>query len=379
MNCHQLLISKLLGGAAGIGLAIGKALRDRGDGARVWLPEMGPAATRARDLDLPLEIYRLSPLMARSRAVALMANWLMGHRLRRRGGSLAHFHSPYLYGLLRFAARRSRMRSIAHVHLEEEKEGLTWALKRPPDVIITCAKFLVPLVRESLPETSRDRQRIVAVPNAVDMERFHPGDRRAHKAKLGADPNVPLILMLANLAPHKGQETAIRAIAELKRRGIRCRLWMAGSERGTGDHTGKLRMLMEEEQVTDVAELLGQRQDAPDLLRAADALVLPSRREGLPLCLLEAQATKVPVIAAGVSGVPEVVKDGETGFLVPADDVRAYADRIQQVLGSPDFSRRLADRAFKKVQSEHSWRTYLRAVLDVYDEALERPPGDPGD
>jgi glycosyltransferase involved in cell wall biosynthesis len=370
---HQLLISKLVGGAAAVALQTATALRARGDAARIWVPGEGPAAGGARELGLPVETYRLSRLMTRSRLLALLANWSMGRRLRNRGECLAHFHSPFLYRLLRFGVRTARVRSVVHVHLEEEKEGLAWALRRPPDLIITCARFLEPYVRDTLPEEHRRRQRIVSLPNAVDTEKFHPGDRRAAKRGLGLDPDVPLILMLANLAPHKGQETAIRAVADLKRRGFRCRLWMAGSERDTQTHTARLRALMAEEGVADVADLVGQRDDAPDLLRAADVLVLPSRREGLPLCLLEAQATKVPVLAAPVSGVPEVVRDRETGFLIPPEDAAGYARCIQLLLQDRGLYQGVVDRAYEKVRKEHCWRGYIEAVLRLYEEVLDGP------
>jgi glycosyltransferase involved in cell wall biosynthesis len=230
--------------------------------------------------------------------------------------------------------------------------------------------FLVPLVRSALPERWRDRQRITAIPNAVDTERFHPGDRRAEKARLGLDPDVPLILMLANLAPHKGQETAIGAAAELARRGIRHRLWMAGSERRSDSYTRRLRQIIAEAGVGSSVDLLGQRDDAPDLLRAADVLILPSSREGLPLCILEAQASRVPVLAAPVSGVPEIIQDGETGFLVPAGDARGYADRLELLLGRREIQERIADQAFRRIRDQHGWTAYLRAVIAEY-EGLE--------
>jgi glycosyltransferase involved in cell wall biosynthesis len=147
---------------------------------------------------------------------------------------------------------------------------------------------------------------------------------------------------------------------------------MAGSERNSGTYTERLRNLITEEGVTGVADLVGQRDDAPELLRAADVLVLPSIREGLPLCLLEAQATKVPVLAAAVSGVPEIVQDGETGFLIPAEDPKGYADRIQQLLQDPALYRSLTERAFRDIQ-RNSWRGYVETVLRLYRELLASP------
>jgi glycosyltransferase involved in cell wall biosynthesis len=165
-------------------------------------------------------------------------------------------------------------------------------------VIITCARFLVDQVRNALPDHLQRTQSIVAVPNAVDMDRFHPEDKDLAKQKVGAPRNIPLILLVANLAPHKGHkghETAIRAVAILKERGVNAWLWFAGIERGDSlEYTERLKTLCGELGVAGRVRFLGQRSDVPELLRAADFFLLPSTSEGLPLSILEAQASKVP-------------------------------------------------------------------------------------
>jgi glycosyltransferase involved in cell wall biosynthesis len=177
--------------------------------------------------------------------------------------------------------------------------------------------------------------------------------------------------MLANLAPHKGQETAIRAVALLKRQGVDLTCWLAGVERGGGGaYTERLRALIAETGVADRVRLLGQRGDTPELLRAADFFLLPSTREGLPLSILEAQATRVPVLAAPTAGVPEVVRDGETGFLIAAGDAEGYARRLQALLTSPELARQVAERAFARATREYSWSAFCRRVTVLYAELL---------
>jgi len=179
-------------------------------------------------------------------------------------------------------------------------------------VIITCARFLVDQVRNALPDHLQRTQSIVAVPNAVDMDRFHPEDKDLAKQKVGAPRNIPLILLVANLAPHKGHkghETAIRAVAILKERGVNAWLWFAGIERGDSlEYTERLKTLCGELGVAGRVRFLGQRSDVPELLRAADFFLLPSTSVGLPLSILEAQASKVPVIAAPTAGIPEIIR-----------------------------------------------------------------------
>jgi glycosyltransferase involved in cell wall biosynthesis len=179
------------------------------------------------------------------------------------------------------------------------------------------------------------------------------------------------VLMLANLAPHKGQETAIRAVALLKKRGIDVNCWLAGIERGGATaYTQRLKQLIGQCEVADRVRLLGQRRDASDLLRAADCFLLPSTCEGLPLSVLEAQASAVPVLAAPTAGIPEVIQDGETGFLIAADNPAGYADRLQFLFAQPQLAERVAHAARTQVLANFTWPVYCRRILQLYQEVL---------
>lgn len=368
---NHVLVSAELGGAGRIGLHLARFLADRGEGSRVWVPGPGPAQAETERLGLPFGTYDAAAAASPSRIRAGVANWKFGRALRRSGPGLVHVHSPGHYGALRWGLERSGLVRVAHVHLEDGPELLRWAFRSPPEMIVTCAKFLVDHVRTSIGEAAARRTRIVAVSNAVDTQRFAPGPKGPAKERVGAPAGCPLALMLANLSPHKGQETAIRAAAGLKARGIEVHFWLAGVERGgAGSYTARLRSLIDELGVGDRVRLLGHRADTPDLLRAADFFLLPSTCEGLPISLLEAQASKVPVLAAPTAGVPEVVQDGVTGFLVPAADAAGYADRIARLLAGEEIARRAADAAFAQVRRESSWDTYCHRVLGLYQEVL---------
>jgi glycosyltransferase involved in cell wall biosynthesis len=282
-----------------------------------------------------------------------------------RGFGVAHFHSPFVYGARRVSA--FGLKTIVHIHSEENREGIAWAFTRPPDVIVTCARFLVDHVRQALPEHVRERMRIVAVSNAVDTTQFTSGDRHASKHHVGADPGCPLALVIGNLSPGKGQETAIKSIAQLKRRGVRVALWMAGEERdGSGNYEQHLKKLIAECEVGDRVRLLGFRRDCADLMRAADVLLLPSRKEGLPLSILEAQAAKVVVIAAPAGGIPEIVRDGQTGLLVAADDHEGYANSIERVLQIAPLRQSIVENARRMIERDHSWPVYCEKVASLY-------------
>jgi glycosyltransferase involved in cell wall biosynthesis len=374
---HEFLVSHALGGAGIMALRLTEALRERGDAACTWIPGDGPAQQEARRLGLPVCPYALSPLYRASRLRAAWTNWRLGCELRGGGPGLAHVHSPLAYGCLRHALRRAGLKRVVHVQIEEDPTGLRWALKSPPELIITCARFLVEQVRRALPDDRREDTRVVDVPNAVDTARFYPAEDKARvKRRLGAPVETPLLLVLANLAPHKGQDTAVRATALLRRRGVDAHCWLAGVERdGTGRYTNRLQRTIDELGMADRVRLLGFRDDPEELLRAADFFLLPSTKEGLPLSVLEAQASRVPVLAAPTAGIPEVVREGETGFLPAADDAPGYADAIQTMLDDPDLRRRVTEAAYTRTTREYDWQTCCRRILGLYDELLDALPG----
>jgi glycosyltransferase involved in cell wall biosynthesis len=367
MHLHQFLVSRDFGGAGLMAVNLARWLIDRGLRTDVWVPGPGPAVEAVENAGLHSRLYDLDTVTA-GRLRRVWAWLALGLRLRR--GSLAHVHTPGVYRLLLPALRLARLRTVVHVQIDAGPEELRWAFRSPPDLIITCARYMVAPIRAAL-DDHHSRLRIVAVPNAVDTERFTPGDRAMAKARVQARQDRPLALMMANLAPHKGQETAIRAVAHLKSRGTDVDCWLAGTERGgQQQYQRHLQSLALELGVGDRVRLLGQRNDGPDLLRAADVFLLPSTKEGLPLSILEAQACKVPVMAAATAGVPEVVQDGETGFLIPADDATGYAERIQSLLIDASQRHAIVERAYAMVTSDYSCASFCARVHELYHDVF---------
>jgi glycosyltransferase involved in cell wall biosynthesis len=371
LTYHQLLGGGELGGAALVGLHIADHLKRLGRQSQVWLPGEGPAWREAQRLGLTVRDFDATPAFSPGKFRAATKNWEAARALRKSGPGLVHVHSPCYYGALRWGLRLAGLKQVVHVQLREEDAGLRWAFRTPPELIITCARFLVDLVRRTLPHRIRDRQRIVAVPNAVDCAKFFPGEKGKARERVHASAGVPLALMLANLAPHKGQETAIRAVAHLKHKGVDMACWLAGVERGnTTVYTARLKSLIAELGVADRVKLLGQRTDAPDLLRAADFFLLPSTCEGLPLSVLEAQASGVPVLAAPTDGIPEVVRDGVTGFLVAAGDAAGYAHCLENLLDHPELGRKVAEAAQERTRRENNWENYCQRVSELYEDLV---------
>jgi glycosyltransferase involved in cell wall biosynthesis len=122
-------------------------------------------------------------------------------------------------------------------------------------------------------------------------------------------------------------------------------------------------------------ELLGERDDVPELLAAADVFVLPSRSEGMPLSVLEAMAAGVPVVASAVGGVPELVVDGVTGVLVPPGDAAALAAALARLAGDAAERERMGAAARRRAEAEFGIEACRRRHLDLYRATLARARG----
>lgn len=368
----QFLVSPELGGAGLVALDIASHIQNLGFAPCVWIPGDGRARAEADRRRLPGAQYDPGVIVGHSTFSAGREIMRIVRHLRRRRPGVVHVHSPLIYGALRRGLKFAGHKRVAHVQIEEQPETLRWAFQDPPDAIVTCARFLTEQVRAAIPDARQEQVRVVAVPNAVDLTRYMPGGNRAEaKVALGANPNVPLLLMMANLAPHKGQETAIQAVALLKSRNIDVQCWLAGCEREQcRGFESKLRDLVKSAGVEKEVRFLGFRDDGPELIRATDLILLPSAHEGLPLSILEAQASGVPVLAAPVAGVPEVITHEQTGLLIAHDDPQGYAHWIGRLLSTPALYERLAEQAYDRVCRENSAAAFMEQIWNLYRELL---------
>jgi len=366
----HVLVSRDIGGAERIGFALAEHFATRpGWRIEIAAPSGGSTQARVQASGAAHSLFSDQRLFSSGRvASASTALRIAGASMLARG--LLHFHAPFLYRAVNPYSRLGpRLKSVVHIHLEYD--DLAWPLSQPPDAIVLCANFLRPAVEKALARRSGRATRIHVAPNAVDTGRFFPGTA-AEPVQVGRDDDHEhLAAIVANLSEHKGQHTAIKAIAALRRDGLRISLLIVGSCRP--EHAGydaTLRALAHGEGVARHVHFLGQRDDVPAILRACDVLLLPSTNEGLPLSILEAQACGVVVLAAPTAGIPEVVKDGHTGFLAAADDPRRYAELIAHLIRNPALHASMRAASIEQVARDHTWTRYVERIESIYRDTL---------
>jgi D-inositol-3-phosphate glycosyltransferase len=225
-----------------------------------------------------------------------------------------------------------------------------------------------------------DPERVVVIPLGVDLEMFKPIPKHEAQEAIGVDlpEEQRLILFVGRLDPIKGLETLLKAICELTEQepGLAkdlCLAVIGGDDESDGsDIAGELECLdklKDEVGLTDLVAFLGSRaQDTlPYYYSAAEVCVVPSHYESFGLVALEAMACGTPVIASRVGGLQQTVEDGVTGFLVPAGDEDALAQKLWLILSDGGLRQRLAANACHKAQ-QYTWQRVASRIVEVYEE-----------
>ncbi len=177
---------------------------------------------------------------------------------------------------------------------------------------------------------------------------------------------APLLLAISRLERQKGLDVAIEALARIRAAGSSAMLLILGG----GSLEAELKALAEARGVAAATVFGGRTGDVAHWLRRADVFVHPARWEGFGLVLLEAMLARLPIAASEVSSIPEIVVDGETGYLVPADDVDRFADATGALLADPTLRASFGEAALERARSEFSVERMAEGTLAVYAAAL---------
>jgi glycosyltransferase involved in cell wall biosynthesis len=192
-----------------------------------------------------------------------------------------------------------------------------------------------------------DPSRSVLIYNGIDVRSF------GRAARNGGPPRI---LGVGRFRPPKDFGTFVEAV----------RLLSPGTFSAAIAGDGPDRDLLPEGPV----ELLGERDDVAELLASSDVFVLSSRAEGLPISILEAMAAGLPVVATRVGGIPELVVDGETGFLVPAGDAPARADALRRLVEDPALRERLGAAGRRRAEELFDLPRFRQEHVELYDRLL---------
>ena len=199
----------------------------------------------------------------------------------------------------------------------------------------------------------------VTIHNGIDPNRF------VFREAPGQDHGNQL-LFLGGLKRVKGIDILLQALQTVIRELPETKLHIAGS----GPEFGRLESLARNLALSESVVFLGKKDNIHGLFLDSSCLILPSRQENLPLVLLEAMSSGVPVIATEVGGIPEIVRHGETGILVPPENPGRLAEAIIDTLRNPERAAERAKRARAAIQEDYSVRGMVDRYLDMISELV---------
>jgi len=210
-------------------------------------------------------------------------------------------------------------------------------------------------------------EKIEVVRSGLDLKAFSASTKRADiRSELNVNDEQRLIVYVGRLRPVKGVEYGIKAFAKALEQNPNMHFALAGE----GEQRTYLQTLTSELGIDDNVSFLGVRNDLPDLLSAADIVLLPSLNEGFPRTAIEAMAAGKPVIATRVGGSPEAIADGKTGILVPSKDIDAMSSALVKLAGDAELQARLGAAGRLRAEQNYSVDNYVSRLDGLYQQLL---------
>jgi glycosyltransferase involved in cell wall biosynthesis len=235
-----------------------------------------------------------------------------------------------------------------------------------PDALIAVAEA----VRNDLIGGGISPDRVTVVRSGIALHQAPPGaETRRLRERLGISPEDPVLGIVAHILPHKGYDDLVQALPLIQEKYPQVKCLIVGRA-PRGGYLGKLLERAERLTVRDRLIMVGFQEDVVPFLHAMDVFVLPSRTEGLPITILEAMAAGKPVVATAVGGIPEVVRDRETGLLVPPMEPSRLAEALMHLLEAPALAKSMGAVGRKQVETLFTMEQEARQTALVYGRVL---------
>ncbi|PSQ79431.1 MAG: N-acetyl-alpha-D-glucosaminyl L-malate synthase BshA [Bacteroidetes bacterium QH_8_67_23] len=204
---------------------------------------------------------------------------------------------------------------------------------------------------------------IEVIPNFIDTERFQRAEKDHFKQALCPEGEKVLV-HVSNFREAKRAPEVVEVFSRLRAEGFDLKLLLVGD----GPERTATQRLARERGVHDDVRFLGKQEPVEEILSIADVFLMPSGSETFGLAALEAMACGVPVVASNIGGLPELVVDGETGYLCPLGDVEAFTERAARLLGSEEHQSEMAAAARRRAVEVFD----IDKVVPRYEEYYER-------
>ncbi len=361
----QVLHSLNVGGAEVLAVHISRALASKFRFVFACLDELGTLGEELRRDRCDVEVFERRAGLDR-RCAGRLAGWF---RQQQVAVVHAHQYTPFFYclasGILR---RRPPILFTEHGrwfpdYPRRKRMLFNRLFLRSTDQVVAVGEHVKQALVANEGIASR---RIEVVYNGVDVELFggDTHERETVRRELGLSENDFAVLQVARLDALKDHCTAIRTLAATLPQAPNTMLLIAGE----GPEEPGIRAEIARLGVGERVRMMGLRRDVPRLLGAADAFLLTSISEGIPVTLIEAMAARVPIVSTRVGGVGEVVIDGETGRLAASGDAAALATALVELAGSSGTRQSMGEEGRRRAEAMFTLSQMTSAYAAHYEE-----------
>jgi L-malate glycosyltransferase len=343
---------------------------DRAGFRRLALPEVG-ASLRLHPVQTPVGVGQLGAAGAALARAASRFDADVVHANTLRTGLMGAI-------ALRLGGPPVVVRAHEHLPLNSLGRSIRFVLTRSASAVVAVSDHTARCFNEGLRRPVATR-----VYNSIDHARFDPNRVAPARLReeLGIASGAALLGQVAQITPWKGQETAIRALAELRRSGLDAHLVIAGqiafAAKGVRfdnhRYRRKLERLVADLAVREAVHFIGQREDVPGVLRALDLSLLPSWDEPFGLVTVESMAMGTPPLVSSVGAGPELVEDGISGRVLPPRQPEAWAEAARELLREPLTLELMGERG-RRAAAKFRDETQVYEMLAVYERALKQSP-----
>jgi glycosyltransferase involved in cell wall biosynthesis len=293
-----------------------------------------------------------------------------------------HLVHAYFFWPIIYARLLKQGGLVPHVIENREDQGFGWGkseysmlrrTRRTPDAIICVSEGVreVLLQREAV-----DEQKTCVVRNGVEVNEPHQDGRSSIRSRLGLGPEHLLVGMVANFnRPVKGVTYFLDAIPLILRANPAARFIIIGE----GNEKPALMAKAERLGIANTLTFAGYCTNVLEHYAAMDVSVLTSLSEGLSITLLESMSLSLPIVATHVGGNPEIVVDGQTGYLVPPRDPEAFSARVVELLSDSSLRARMGAAGRQRIEQHFRIQNVAAKYLQVYEKTCGRmASGKPG-
>jgi len=327
----------------------------------------GEFSSQVRAMGIPCEVVNLRQfdrrhLLESARSVAAVFRSALRQRV-----SLIHANETPSFQPGGYVARLLGIPSVTHVRFPDTRAGYGWFLRPGFSLALFVSHDLLNQAVREAPDLFEGRSEVLH--DGVELQDAWSAEETArHRQELGLPPARPIVAITGQVAEVKGIWDFVAAARLLASEGAEPLFVVLGDDLQNG---GKTRRAMEERVgalgLSDRFKFLGFRRDAPRMVQAFDIIAVPSHVEPLGNATLEAMAAGRPVVGSSVGGIPEMVVEGETGYLVPPADPVALANKIGHLVRESALRSRMSEASRQRAREAFGIAVHGRRLQARYD------------